>query len=418
MISLKPGSFCDVCAEEYGSHNYPHSMPCGHVLCLNCCNNILKKTPTRVTPSCPFCRVPFTSDTIRLVRVEFSNSGRSTPARATADAPDVALDSDDDVLLLTPSSLKDSRAEARRLEYKVAKVAAKKCSVEEVENLHQELKDWLSGSSDVKSHDDQKAALQLSAALLHAILVNHVAHKQATDMAKAVESDLRNKLAQVDKAKEEAEEELRRRTQCATKVQEIQTLRAELIRLKLKAGESTTSPTPRPPSTASFMNPRSGATSPTSPTSPTRASFASSVQSSLSLPRISAASAHARSASTIPGYRSMAPATRPASAIPTHTRTLSSGTQAVHRIPSRQLSSLPPKMTRSTSAGSDENEKEKQRERDARRLQLMQFWYPAGNAASGKQQSKPASPNVVSSSEAAASVLPRRCKPSISSPSS
>ena len=29
MFSLNPGSLCDVCAEEYGSHNYPHSIPCG-----------------------------------------------------------------------------------------------------------------------------------------------------------------------------------------------------------------------------------------------------------------------------------------------------------------------------------------------------------------------------------------------------
>lgn len=29
MITLNTGSLCDVCAEEYGPHNYPHSIPCG-----------------------------------------------------------------------------------------------------------------------------------------------------------------------------------------------------------------------------------------------------------------------------------------------------------------------------------------------------------------------------------------------------
>ena len=29
MITLSPGSLCDVCAEEYGPHNYPHCIPCG-----------------------------------------------------------------------------------------------------------------------------------------------------------------------------------------------------------------------------------------------------------------------------------------------------------------------------------------------------------------------------------------------------
>lgn len=40
MFSLNPGSLCDVCAEEYGSHNYPHSIPCG-------------ESPSQLPPSNP-----------------------------------------------------------------------------------------------------------------------------------------------------------------------------------------------------------------------------------------------------------------------------------------------------------------------------------------------------------------------------
>jgi hypothetical protein len=47
--------------------------------------------------------------------------------------------------------LRSARAEARRLEDKVAKVAAKKCSVEEVSTLHKELQEWL--TSEVKPDD-------------------------------------------------------------------------------------------------------------------------------------------------------------------------------------------------------------------------------------------------------------------------
>lgn len=171
MFSLNPGSLCDVCAEEYGSHNYPHSISCGeppfsnrsrrklltrrragHILCLNCCNNILEKTSPRLTPSCPFCRVPFTSDTIRLIRVDFSGhgSGWSTP-RAT-DGPDTHIlgVGDDDVLLFTGD--KDRDKTRVKLESKVARVAGKKCSVEEVKHLHQELRNWLSTD---KKRDEQ-----------------------------------------------------------------------------------------------------------------------------------------------------------------------------------------------------------------------------------------------------------------------
>lgn len=32
MITLSPGCLCDVCAEEYGPRNLPHSIPCGESL--------------------------------------------------------------------------------------------------------------------------------------------------------------------------------------------------------------------------------------------------------------------------------------------------------------------------------------------------------------------------------------------------
>ena len=121
------------------SHCRPRPPP-GHVLCLNCCNNIVKKTPARLAPACPFCRVSFTSDSPRLIRIDFG-SAWSSPKRTTIEAHDIDV-GEDDVLLLNPGSLK-TRAEARRLESKVAQVAAKKCSVEEVTTLHKELQDWL-----------------------------------------------------------------------------------------------------------------------------------------------------------------------------------------------------------------------------------------------------------------------------------
>ena len=48
----------------------------------------------------------------------------------------------------------------------------------------------------------------MSAALLHAILVNHVAHKHASDMAKQVENNLRDKLSEVQAEKEETKKKV------------------------------------------------------------------------------------------------------------------------------------------------------------------------------------------------------------------
>ena len=46
--------------------------------------------------------------------------------------------------------------------------------------------------------------------MLHAILVNHVAHKHAGEMAKQVENNLRDKLVEVQAEKDELEQELHR----------------------------------------------------------------------------------------------------------------------------------------------------------------------------------------------------------------
>lgn len=174
----------------------------------------------------------FTADTVRLIRVDFgSSSGWSTPRGPTPrgtliedhDVPG-DLGQDDDILLLNPGMLK-TRAEARRLEHKVAKVAAKKCSVEEVTTLHKELQAWL--TSDVKPEEQvrfgvdvvvpslnplfaQMSSLHLSAALLRAILVNHLAHSEATKLAKNVEAHLKQRIEEVESSKSQLEVELRK----------------------------------------------------------------------------------------------------------------------------------------------------------------------------------------------------------------
>ncbi|KAG2030216.1 hypothetical protein BDR03DRAFT_878846 [Suillus americanus] len=197
MLTLSPGSVCDVCAEEYGPHCTPHSIPCGHVLCSSCCHKIVEKTLPRLQPVCPFCRDHFTSEDVRLIRIDFSASGLATTRRrgGLTEALDIADRStprrEDRFPFVEPGSSR-TRAEARRLEDKVAKVAAKKCSVEEVSTLHNELQDWL--THDEKSNDQLNSSLSLSAALLRAILMNHFAHSEATKMAKGVEATLKGKL--------------------------------------------------------------------------------------------------------------------------------------------------------------------------------------------------------------------------------
>jgi hypothetical protein len=256
MLTLEPGSLCDVCADEFGPRNLPHCIPCGqfpfilprkiftnrlspsrplpgHVLCLNCCNNILEKTSSRLSPACPYCREQFTRGTVRLIRFDFngsnSNSGSSTPRRSpTSPRPPLIEDDFPNDLLLKASAHVfpdpgEARArEARVLETKVARVASKKCSVEEVTALQKEVERWLkevtaadavrvpssSSSQSLTLSHPQSIALFLSSLLLKAILANHVAFSDASKAAKNTETSLKLKVDGLELEKGRLEVEL------------------------------------------------------------------------------------------------------------------------------------------------------------------------------------------------------------------
>jgi hypothetical protein len=166
-----------------------------------------------------------------LIRIDFGGSGCSTPRRITVEAPDIVTDifsRKDDVPKPAdhPFSFRP-REDARRLEQKVARIAAQKSSVEEVSLLHQELQAWLSvdvhqdsqastlfnmclSSPSLNQRSFQSSGLQLSAALLRAILVNHVSHSEATKAAKNAELALKESLEQLEASNNRLESELRR----------------------------------------------------------------------------------------------------------------------------------------------------------------------------------------------------------------
>ncbi|KAF7295370.1 RING-type domain-containing protein [Mycena indigotica] len=255
MLTLTPGSSCDVCAEEYGPHCLPNSIPCGHVLCASCCTTIAEKTAPKLSPACPFCRENFTPDSVRLIRLDFNTSGWTTPRRLPnmdTNPPDFASDAWNKRLMMADGCSR-TRLDARRLEAKVAKVAAKKCSVEEVTHLHKELQEWL--MSDPKDDDESRAqisSLTLSAALLRAILTNHVAHSESSRLAKNVEANLKTKLDDLDLMNSKLDSELKRcvdlsRTAYSQKAQECQSLRQEMSRMKIVPA---TQPAPPPPTSS------------------------------------------------------------------------------------------------------------------------------------------------------------------------
>jgi hypothetical protein len=127
----------------------PRPSGTGHVLCATCCKNIIEKAPPRAVPACPFCREQFSGEGIRKIRIDFNTltSGRTTPWRpvieANEPAHDYSLSKEEEIILVERTSQRSPRLDGRRLEEKVAKIAGKRCSVEEVSMLHKEISSWL-----------------------------------------------------------------------------------------------------------------------------------------------------------------------------------------------------------------------------------------------------------------------------------
>ncbi|KAG2030218.1 hypothetical protein BDR03DRAFT_929197 [Suillus americanus] len=369
MLTLGPGSVCDVCAEEYSPHRVPHSVPCGHVLCWGCCHKIIEKALPRLQAACPFCSDHFTSDNVRLIRVGFPDSERVTPRRRGSLSPSRR----EGRFPLVEPDVPRTRAETRRLEDKVARVATRKCTWEEVSTLHSELQDWL--THDEKSHD-QLSSLSLCAALLRAILMNHFAHSEATKIAKGVEATLREKLDNMELNVSKLEADLK---QCQTlytlKVQECQALRAELSRYTLKSASAQAAASPARSSTAV-------------PTglSERRQSVSSSTTSTYNVPAMPSmlsrfAATHSRSASaSAAGFQKSATPTR-TTAQPIRSET----TTQPPTLPSSRLHSaspIPPSRPRTISISttsphkitrSHPDEQERERER------IHERWMPSPN---------------------------------------
>ncbi|KAJ2918110.1 hypothetical protein MD484_g2331, partial [Candolleomyces efflorescens] len=326
-----------------------------------------------------------------MIRMDFNTSGWTTPRRAPIVEANYDITSDllvrrTERLLSATDGLSKARLGARRLEERVFKVASQKCSVEEVETLRNDIKEWL-------DKEEQTASLLLSAQLLNCILVNHRAHSDSSKNTKNNENSLKNKLDELEVEKDRVEDELQRQRALYTaKSQECQQLRGEISQLKALATTlgvashdlpKSTPPAqlPTPPSTSptpysasqtpvsrfhsrsASMTPRPStpAASPISPSrshtpglsSPTRTSSASAA---------AAAAAANRPPTPAHGLRSYTPAPAPSApmpAMPTRYAATPSPTQMRHHTytpaplvppkPRRLSTSTPQKLTRSMS---------------------------------------------------------------------
>ncbi|KAJ8503089.1 hypothetical protein ONZ45_g11157 [Pleurotus djamor] len=121
MLTLAPGSACDVCLEpfDHASHA-PHSIRCGHVFCMSCLQHLHP-------PSCPLCRQSFGSESIIKLHIDLDNI-RPLNNGSAPEAPSQSADH-----------------EARRLQEAIADIANRGASEQHLRNVIDECRTFLSG---------------------------------------------------------------------------------------------------------------------------------------------------------------------------------------------------------------------------------------------------------------------------------
>lgn len=313
---------------------------------------------------------------MRLIRINLSEIGQVSPR--WRDGLTEALDrSPEDRFPLVEPSFSHARAEARRLEDKVAKVATRPCSFEEVSTLYKELEEWL-------THDDnfhvKSYSLSSSAGLLRIILMNHMAHSEATRKARGLEATLKAKLDYMESKVSKLESDQgRQQALYFQKVQECQALRAELARYPSTSFRAAD--LPARPSTAA----------PTGLSEYPRTVYSEAAPTYLPMPSMLPrfAATHSQSASvSAPGSRPTTPARMTTPSVRSQTPTQGSAPSSRLRAPSpirpsrpRNIplsATSPQKITRSRS---DDQERERER--------MHERWMPSPDVAYKPPTSKP-----------------------------
>ncbi|TDL16648.1 hypothetical protein BD410DRAFT_731155 [Rickenella mellea] len=184
-----PDTVCNVCAEEFGPHNPPKSIPCGHILCGSCVVRVCERSSQRITPCCPFCRESFDSDVVRSVPVDYE----AAEAKAPPTHWQASVQSHRDAAFrkvyeeFKTKEASRIRADVQRLEDKAVNIACKSSSVAELNSICNELQDWLSREYN-KVPEGEHVSLLMSAALLRSILNERTKHTKGTESTKGAES--------------------------------------------------------------------------------------------------------------------------------------------------------------------------------------------------------------------------------------
>ncbi|KAF7419294.1 hypothetical protein PC9H_001881 [Pleurotus ostreatus] len=172
MLSLAPGSACDVCLEPFDhSSHAPHSIRCGHIFCMSCLHHL--------SPAiCPLCRQPFDTESFIKLHIDLdslrplSNGNMHGPQTQSADL------------------------EARRLQEAIADIGNRGASEQHLRSVIDECRTFLS-SQPRSSFQDLRVS--------HRMLAYMCEVRSKLKIEKKVVEDLHKEIADKEAEKKEVE---------------------------------------------------------------------------------------------------------------------------------------------------------------------------------------------------------------------
>lgn len=180
MLSLGPGSSCDVCFDRFGEDSKaPCSIECGHVFCHGCINQI------QLPHLCPLCRKPFNIDLCTKLHLDIDAVGLKPPLPPASQC--------------SAADLK----EAQRFQQAISGIAESGISEANLRQLLQECQTFLS-TQPRTLHRDLKASTRMVTYLCE-VKTSMRAHKlQAEQLTEQIaqvnqeKANLRKQLADLD----------------------------------------------------------------------------------------------------------------------------------------------------------------------------------------------------------------------------
>ncbi|KAJ7810758.1 kinase-like domain-containing protein [Mycena olivaceomarginata] len=131
MLSLCPGSSCDVCLEPFGGEfKVPCSIACGHVFCVDCLRQLAR-------PLCPLCRSLF--DTGHIIRLKLDNV---SPSESSVDSLHV-------------------NEGARQLLSRITEVATNGATEKQTLELIEECRNFLRHAPNLKMYSDLRTSFSM-----------------------------------------------------------------------------------------------------------------------------------------------------------------------------------------------------------------------------------------------------------------